>query len=62
MAEGNTGGLTGKLALVTGTGSGIGQATAFALAAAGARLAVTELPDRLDRAEATAAAVRDRGG
>ena len=40
-------------ALVTGAGSGIGQATARALSAAGARVVVTELPDRLERAEAT---------
>jgi len=62
MAAANNGGLTGKVALVTGTGSGIGQATAVALAAAGARLAITELPDRLDRAEATAATIRRAGG
>ena len=48
-------------ALVTGAGSGIGQAAARALADAGARVVVTELPDRLDRAEATVAEIRGRG-
>lgn len=49
-------------ALVTGAGSGIGQAAARALAAAGARVAVTELPDRLERAEATVAEIQAAGG
>jgi len=44
----------GKVALITGTGSGIGQASALALAEAGAKLVLTELPDRLEAAEATA--------
>jgi 2-dehydro-3-deoxy-D-gluconate 5-dehydrogenase len=56
------GGLAGAVALVTGTGSGLGEAASHALAAAGARLVITELPDRLDRAEATAAAIRQRHG
>lgn len=55
-------GVSGKVALVTGTGSGIGQATAVALAAGGARLAISELPDRLDRAETTATTIRQSGG
>jgi 2-deoxy-D-gluconate 3-dehydrogenase len=59
MADGMSGGLRGATALVTGTGSGIGQATSFALAAAGMRLVITELPDRLDRAETTARSIRD---
>ncbi len=54
--------LEGAVALVTGTGSGLGEAAAHALAAAGARLVVTELPDRLDRAEATAIALRAQHG
>jgi 2-deoxy-D-gluconate 3-dehydrogenase len=54
--------LAGKIALITGAGSGIGQAAARALALAGARVVVTELPDRLERAEATVAAVCDAGG
>ena len=55
-------GLDGAVALVTGTGSGLGQATALALAAAGARPVITELPDRLDRAEGTANMIRERHG
>jgi NAD(P)-dependent dehydrogenase (short-subunit alcohol dehydrogenase family) len=49
-------------ALVTGAGSGIGQAAAQALASAGARVAVTELPDRLERAEVTFAEIAAAGG
>jgi len=63
MGAGGAGGLTGAVALVTGTGpGGLGEAASHALAAAGARLVVTELPDRLDRAEATAAAIRAQHG
>ncbi len=54
--------LAGKLALVTGAGSGLGKASALALAADGARVVVTELPDRLDRAAATVAEVRAAAG
>ncbi|MCC7024682.1 MAG: SDR family oxidoreductase [Thermomicrobiales bacterium] len=49
-------------AVVTGAGSGIGQAAACALAGAGARVVVTELPDRLDRAEVTVARLHEAGG
>lgn len=49
-------------ALVTGAGSGIGQEAARALGAAGASVYVTELPDRLERAAATAAELRAAGG
>lgn len=48
--------------MVTGTGSGIGQATAIALAEAGARLVITELPDRLGNAESTREIIANNGG
>jgi 2-deoxy-D-gluconate 3-dehydrogenase len=54
--------LAGKSAIVTGAGSGLGQATAVALAAEGALVFVTELPDRLDRGEETIARIRSAGG
>ena len=54
--------LAGMTALVTGAGSGIGRAAVGALAAAGARVIVTELPDRLERAEATVSEVIGAGG
>jgi 2-dehydro-3-deoxy-D-gluconate 5-dehydrogenase len=54
--------LAGKIAIVTGAGSGLGLATAHALAANGAQVAVTELPQRLDRAEAAVASIADKGG
>jgi 2-deoxy-D-gluconate 3-dehydrogenase len=57
-----TAALSGMTALVTGAGSGIGQATARALSAAGARVIVTELPDRLERAEATVSELQGAGG
>ncbi|MGN6672569.1 MAG: SDR family NAD(P)-dependent oxidoreductase [Thermomicrobiales bacterium] len=44
----------GKIAIVTGTGSGLGQASALALAQAGAAVVMTELPQKLAAAEATA--------
>jgi NAD(P)-dependent dehydrogenase (short-subunit alcohol dehydrogenase family) len=57
-----TGSLAGLTALVTGAGSGIGQAAARALSAEGARVVVTELPDRLERAEATVSELQQAGG
>jgi len=51
--------ITGKLAFVTGAGSGIGRATAQALAAAGARVAVTDVS--VDTAQQTAASISDAG-
>ena len=56
-----TGTLAGKTALVTGAGSGLGRASALALAREGASVIVTELPDRLDRAEETVALLDDLG-
>jgi 2-deoxy-D-gluconate 3-dehydrogenase len=47
---------------VTGAGSGLGQATAIALAREGVTVAVTELPDRLDRAEETVRTISTEGG
>lgn len=61
-AAGRIGGLDGAVAIVTGAGSGLGEATAHALGEAGARVVVTELPARMATAEATVAAIRDRGG
>jgi 2-dehydro-3-deoxy-D-gluconate 5-dehydrogenase len=54
--------LNGMTALVTGAGSGIGQATARALSVAGARVIVTELHERLERAQATASELEGGGG
>lgn len=51
--------LTGKLALVTGAGQGIGAAIAEALAATGAEVICTDI--LIDRAAATAAALRSKG-
>jgi 2-deoxy-D-gluconate 3-dehydrogenase len=61
-ASGDTGALRDSVALVTGAGAGIGRACALALAAAGARVAVTELPERLDGAAGTVAEVASAGG
>ncbi|HVR87351.1 MAG TPA: glucose 1-dehydrogenase [Planctomycetota bacterium] len=50
-----------KVALVTGTGSGLGRAISIGMAQAGADLALSELPDRLDSARETAAAIEKIG-
>ncbi len=49
-----------KVAIVTGAGHGTGAAIAHALAGSGARVAVNDLNP--DRAERTAAAIRQAGG
>ena len=54
--------LDGMTALVTGAGSGLGQATARALSAAGAQVIVTELPERLERAQETASELEAASG
>lgn len=53
--------LDGQVALVTGAGSGLGQAAAVELARRGAHVVVTELPDRLDRANGTLAQIEAAG-
>jgi NAD(P)-dependent dehydrogenase (short-subunit alcohol dehydrogenase family) len=47
--------LTGKVALVSGASGGLGLAAARALAAEGARVTLTELPERMPAAEREAA-------
>lgn len=54
--------LRGSTAIVTGAGSGLGAASAIALAAQGATVFVTELPERIDRATVTAAGISADGG
>jgi NAD(P)-dependent dehydrogenase (short-subunit alcohol dehydrogenase family) len=54
--------LEGTVAIITGAGSGLGKACAIALAREGARVVVTELPDRLDRARETVSEVEASGG
>ncbi len=52
--------LDGKVIIVTGAGGGIGSAACLVLAAAGARLMVTDVSREM--CEATVSAVRDAGG
>jgi 2-deoxy-D-gluconate 3-dehydrogenase len=51
-----------QIALVTGSGRGIGEAIAHGLAAHGAHVVITDLPDRLEPAEAVADAIRREHG
>ena len=53
--------LDDQVAVVTGAGSGIGKALAVGLAHAGADVVGTELPDRLEAAQATIAEVEAEG-
>ena len=53
--------LDDQVAIVTGAGGGMGRTFSLALAQAGADVAITELPDRMEAAEETAAQVRDVG-
>lgn len=57
---GETAGLQGKVALITGAGQGIGQGVALAMSAAGASVAVAGRT--LEKLEETARLVTERGG
>ncbi len=54
--------LHGKTGLVTGAAGGIGRASAIALAAAGARVVVSDLAARSDDGQQTVKAIREGGG
>lgn len=51
----------GRTAIVTGAGSGLGRSIALALAEAGADVAVTELPGRVESAREVAASIESVG-
>ena len=51
-----------QVALVTGSGRGIGEAIARGLAAYGAHVVITDLPDRLEPAHQVAAAIEQEHG
>jgi 2-deoxy-D-gluconate 3-dehydrogenase len=53
--------VTGKIAFVTGTGSGLGRAISIGQAQAGADVAVTELPDKLETARETVREIEKAG-
>jgi 2-dehydro-3-deoxy-D-gluconate 5-dehydrogenase len=53
--------LHGKTALITGASGGLGQGFALALAASGADIIITELPDKLETCAATLEQVRAYG-
>src|SRR5436190_10133675 len=53
--------LDNKIGLVTGTGSGLGRAISIGMAQAGADVALTELPDKLDAARDTAREIEKLG-
>ncbi len=53
--------LDGKKALVTGAGSGLGEAIAIALAEAGADVALTELPGKMEALTPVCKAIDEQG-
>ncbi len=53
--------VAGKTAIVTGAGSGLGRSIALALAEAGADVALTELPSRIENAKVVARSIESVG-